>query len=187
MDAYNNDSNYTLSLLTLNSDYYLIHQYGHPSGSPVGTYLGLSAKTGSMKDAEGTGVGFLSGCTKDGSAYSWSNEDLAYGWITTSTGNGSGVISMTDAVITLSSSSTEGATVSVRTAAGSTFTVAMTGVTFNARDIAMNAAPGTPLTKVSNVTWIVGGETIVVPEPATATLSLLALAGLAARRRRVSR
>ena len=36
----------------------------------------------------------------------------------------------------------------------------------------------------SDSTFVAGGNTYLIPEPATATLSLLALAGLAARRRR---
>ncbi len=48
---------------------------------------------------------------------------------------------------------------------------------------------GTPYQTVNNVNWysIAQVKMHIVPEPTTATLSLLALAGLAARRRRASR
>ncbi len=54
-------------------------------------------------------------------------------------------------------------------------------VVLNANDIALNSLVGS-----ASGTLSVGNSvaTNIIPEPATATLSLLALAGLAARRRR---
>lgn len=67
---------------------------------------------------------------------------------------------------------------------GATWSTTITGledVTFTKLGFMTDGSPGTAGVQSINVT---APESPVVPEPATATLSLLALAGLAARRRR---
>lgn len=58
----------------------------------------------------------------------------------------------------------------------------MTGYVLNANKLTLSE-DGYNLA-ISDSTFVAGGNTYLIPEPATATLSLLALAGLAARRRR---
>ena len=125
------------------------------------------------------------------STFTWTSEstegkDLLDSWVSLSPTYAGGNVTDADkkqpGIVNLS------VTVDV-TSAGSTITLGMangakavieTAYVLDANDLEFTSLDiGT-----SAVVFSANGQTVVIPEPATATLSLLALAGLAARRRR---
>ena len=191
IDTYNYDS-WNKQLLTMGDKYFFILEAGTDGG-----YAGLSAKVGGMKNADDDDpqniTGSLSGSTGvSDKVLTVEKTGLGYGWISYTVGESSysrPASFMNGAVITLSYDA-ENKTAeftfdrsNVSSSMGGVLNsdlgvvkVKMTNVTLNANDLEFSAR----LTSGSNLSITTGS----IPEPTTATLSLLALAGLAARRRR---
>ncbi len=166
------------AVLTMASDFHVISQY--PS------YVGLSGKSNGGKTPSNGDISWVAPTsTADNVNTFVFDNGKTYQWISFGN-NGSDH---------LSNFSWTGATITLEYVAGgtSTLSIVSTGsnvtekivftngaLQLNASDLALGDATG----GVTALTVTCNGTTYSIPEPATATLSLLALAGLAARRRR---
>ena len=181
IDAVNtNRGQFTDSIFSLDSAYYLVVQV--PSYSD-NAYVGLAPQAGSVggwtepngevvgeETAEGVRIWTLDAMYND-SPNTW----ISYG-----TNGNTSSLPLAGTTITLSSSSVA-TYLQVDFSNGTTSKIEFTNVAMlNAKNVTLSNY----ITQVSNATLMVNGESYIIPEPATATLSLLALAGLAARRRR---
>ncbi len=151
-----NGDTYTMTFTGLESGYYDL--------SVLGGYVGVDSMT--------TAITLTLGGA-DVSETTWSSVDLG----STSTGSATGVATLQQTTANNSAPTTEGYTFDVSNilVTDGNLTVTIDG--------ASNNGNRTPLNGLA-LTWTAAAPSDNIPEPATATLSLLALAGLAARRRR---
>ena len=165
----------TRTVLTLGDGLYLITQ--------VGNYMGINTKDNSNDGMQNKASSLVTDAankvhtlTVEGKATpTWlSYNDKA---------NGTAAYGLLNATFTLSTDGTD-STIFIDFDGANEYDTkfVMTGYVLNANTF--NIADDTFKYVVANSSFTAGGNTYLIPEPATATLSLLALAGLAARRRR---
>ena len=172
-----NSAGATKTLLTLSNDYYLVAQAYKDPG-----YLGFSTANDAMSVPTDQATQWpSSSITTTDPVHRYTTDGYFYGWFSkastdNATGTGTGTNIGDDAKITLTyTAKSSGNILEVkldRTSDDSVIT--MNNITLKATDLEFKTLTG------GNVTF----SSQSVPEPTTATLSLLALAGLAARRRR---
>ena len=175
--TYPNSNGGTKTLLTLSRDYYLIAQNKKDPG-----YLGFSTASDTMTVPSGQTTQWpSSSITTTDPVHRYTSNGYFYGWFSKAstdeaTGTGSGTNIGDGAKITLTyTAKSSGNILEVKLDRDSDNSViTMTNVTLKATDFEFDTLTGGDVTFSSKS----------VPEPTTATLSLLALAGLAARRRR---
>ena len=170
-------------LLTLADSYYFI--------SESSQYLGLAPSTSGMKDANNVDHGNIDGSSGNVSGtgavdrvLTLDKEGIAYGWISFTVAE--------DGKYTRPGSTLLGSVITFAYNAelsSATFTLDRTSLgddgSTNLGTVVVNMSNVTfDPTKISFAAGVEATNFVFVPEPATATLSLLALAGLAARRRR---
>lgn len=163
------------AVLTLGADYYVMCQYG--------LYLGLSTKNNSLLDGAGADPSVnKSGSFNDSTTlYTIESESPVYGRVSVNSSKGSADYGVDGMTVTVGY---DGADTSILLDFDGADEID-TMITLKGQEIsAAGIELGANITSVTNVTWTYGGSSDVVPEPATATLSLLALCGLCARRRR---
>ena len=166
------------AVLTMASDFHIVSQ--HPS------YVGLSGKADGGKTPTNGDISWVAPTSTVDNVNTFEfNSGKTYQWI--SFGN--------DGTSRLSNFSWTGATITLEYVAGGTSTLSIVSpgsnvtekIVFTGGSLQLNAsdlALGNATSGVTALTITRNGTTYTIPEPATATLSLLALAGLAARRRR---
>ena len=168
-------------IIKFDENYYMVSQ--NAGGS---AYLGLSYKSDSDVYSSANTVAnpnfvtdpniFKTDSSKKITEWTTGQEEYLYSWITTDPGTtGHQPKYITNATFTIETDGTD-SNICVTLGDGKTFDVTLTGIVLNANELDIMGA----ITKVENYSMSIPS----VPEPATATLSLLALAGLAARRRR---
>lgn len=152
----NDGDTYTITFTGLESGYYDL--------SVLGGYMGADNMTTAITLTLGSA---------DITETTWASADLG----SSSTGNAAGVASLKQTTTNNSVPATEGYTfdVSQILVTEGTLTVTIDGTSNNGNR--------TPLNGLA-LTWTAAAPSDNIPEPTTASLSLLALAGLAARRRR---
>ena len=177
------------SLTQLDSNYYLntVINPNSPSNARH-AYVGLSysgSDVSNIYNADGQAspsfVKPTSDTTTTPNTLTWDTDGYLYSWITTDPNNDSSQSKyLQKAVITIS---TDGSNSNITLAInnGPKSIVNLEGVVLNANDITLNSSL---INSTHGTIAINGGSALQIPEPTTATLSLLALAGLAARRRR---
>ena len=186
VDSYNYNNGL---ILTMNSGY---HMVGYKVSSDT-AYAGLTSNgsvASGIYGADGAEIktqSFATPSNQDATTktITWDSNsgEYVYTWFTTdvdkNTHQGCQKY-IKDATITVSSDGTNSC-VTLAIANGPKTVANLNGVVLNANDIVL----GSLVTSASGTLSVGGGQAVaIIPEPATATLSLLALAGLAARRRR---
>ena len=171
-----NDFNGYISdaILTLGSNYYVMSQ--------AGSYIGVSTKNNGLSNGTSDPGPNKSGSFNEGSTlYTIESDSPVYGWVSVSASKGSAAYGVGGMTVTVGY---DGADTSILLDFDGASEID-TMITLKGQEISASALQlGSHITGVSNATLTYAGATHVVPEPATATLSLLALAGLCARRRR---
>ena len=171
-------------LLTLADDYYMVNHDEHPA-----SYVGLSQSTAANSIYGSTGneispsfnTTLLTPDTVSNTA-TWTTTSGEYllSWITTDVQATAGSMSSQQKYIDSITIDFDGTSTYLSVVTnGPKLIVNLTNVAIDVNDIALGAVASSAWG-----TFTTGGKTYIIPEPATATLSLLALAGLCARRRR---
>ena len=171
-------------LLTLADDYYMVNCDNHPA-----SYVGLSQSTAGNSIYSSTGNEISPSFNKTlltpdtvNNTATWTTASGEYllSWITTDVQATASSMSSQQKYIDSITIDFDGTSTYLSVVTnGPKLIVNLTDVAINANDIAL----GTVASSAWG-TFTTGGKTYIIPEPATATLSLLALAGLCARRRR---
>ncbi len=162
------------AVLTLGSSYYIMSQ--------AGNYVGLSAKSTSMSNGTADPGPNKSGTVDTTTQmHTITSDTPVYGWVSLAQDQSSATYGVVNMIVTVAYDGSDSSI--VLDFDGSTqydTTINLTGQMIDPTVLAL----GSCITTVGNATMVVNGNTYLIPEPATATLSLLALAGLSARRRR---
>ena len=162
------------AILTLGSNYHVMSQ--------AGQYIGVSTKNNGLSNGTSDPGPNKSGSFNDSTTlYTIESESPVYGWVSVNSGKGSAAYGVGGMTVTVGY---DGADTSILLDFDGASEID-TMITLKGQEIsAAGIELGGHITGVTNATLTYGGSSYVVPEPATATLSLLALAGLCARRRR---
>lgn len=171
---------FTEPILTLDSAYFLVVQV---PGNVDNAYVGLAPKSNEVAGWTPPADGAEGGETSEG-VRTWTLDamyaDVPNSWLSYSTTDAHASLPLAGTTITLSSSSVA-TNLQIGFSNGTTSIIEFTNTQMlDANNVTLSDY----ITQVSNATLMVNGVTYLIPEPATATLSLMALAGLAARRRR---
>ncbi|MBR3902773.1 MAG: PEP-CTERM sorting domain-containing protein [Akkermansia sp.] len=162
--------NLNSGIVTLADNYYIVnqsHSYWGLNSADSNNLTGNSAWTLEVTDNTYT--------------YTSTEGELPILWTQNSTGTGSAMRTVGSALgVTIASDGTDSFITLTYTGSDITDVFVLKGSVLDASEIAFKNNIGS----VSSATLTLNGQTYAIPEPATATLSLLALAGLAARRRR---
>ena len=181
-----NATEYTLTLTITGTDFNTGHNSKAINILTLGDNRGIFTQAGqyiAIRNDTSTETTWLSPTETDGTTFTWISDDtenLVHSWVskTPEGGNGSpGVAGMT---ITLDVDTT-GSVITLGMTNGTT-SIIETGYVVKLADVKL--IDGSAEGNNQGVTGISNASITYIPEPATATLSLLALAGLAARRRR---
>ena len=164
----------TDTVLTLGGSYHIMSQ--------AGSYVGLSTTNNSLSNGSGDPGAVTSGTVDpDSLMHTITSASPVYGWVSLNKDKGSAAYGVSNMTITVAYDGTDSSIVlDFDGAQEYDTTINLTGQMIDPTVLAL----GSRITTVGNATMVVDGKTYLIPEPATATLSLLALAGLAARRRR---
>ena len=186
ISTFSGHKSYTLATLrTGQSPLYVVLQ--QPTGNVDSAYVGLSNITNDVPTAEGEDDSWVDPyhVSADGKTRTWMADDLLgedcpLSWLSYNQNGGHVHFATTGTTFTLSSSGSK-TLLTMNFSNGTTSVVEYTeSVMFNVEDFTLSDQ----VTKIKNATLQVNDKVYSIPEPTTATLSLLALAGLAARRRR---
>ena len=163
------------AILTLGANYYVMSQ--------AGQYIGVSTQNNSLKNGANADPGANASGSFNASTtlYTIESESPVYGWVSVNSSKGSAAYGVGGMTVTVGY---DGADTSILLDFDGANEID-TMITLKGQEIsAAGIELGANITGVTNATLTYGGSSYAVPEPATATLSLLALAGLCARRRR---
>lgn len=171
--------NKTEKLLTLDDSYFLIRQ--------TPGYVALSASELGNRNASGADAGWPAATTVDG-VNTYSSEGKFYGWISKNSTGGQSSPGAANSTMTFSTDGTNSTITIAFGSNGATEVVNMSGYVLDLTKFALAEKTSEAFPSISDAQLTYGGKAYdlssVVPEPATATLSLLGLMGLLARRRR---
>ncbi|MBQ7022913.1 MAG: PEP-CTERM sorting domain-containing protein [Akkermansia sp.] len=183
IESMTDEGYYASDMLKMASDYYVLIQHGD--------YIALSAKDNEGKTSTNADVTWVTPNSTVSNVNTFNVTGKACQWISfanngsTRLGQNDGDFSLANGSLTLTYVAGGQSVLEIYSANKSVTekVVFESGtLTLNAKDLALD------MMTISNATFSTGGKTYMigaaVPEPTTATLSLLALAGLAARRRR---
>ncbi len=163
------------TILTLGANYYIMTQ--------AGDYIGVSADNDSLTNGTSDPGPNKSGSFNEAKTlYTIESDSPVYGWVSLDDNKASAKYGVANMTVTIGYNGTDSSILLDFDGASENDTL----ITLKGQEISANALKlGSHVTSVnSGATLTYGGSTYAVPEPATATLSLLALAGLCARRRR---
>ncbi len=177
-----NATDYTLTLTIDGADY-----DGYGSGFMVkfADDWGVFTQASSYVAMENTGTndrGWVTPTTTEGTTFTWTatDETKLDSWVSKTPTGGNGQPGVAGMTITLDVDTT-GSVITLGMTNGTT-SIIETGYVVKLADVKL--LDGSATGSNQGVTGISNASITYIPEPATATLSLLALAGLAARRRR---
>ena len=150
--------------------------------SQAGSYIGASAKNNSLHNGTSDPGANKSGSFNEGSTlYTIEYDSPVYGWVSVTSSMGSAAYGVSGMTVTVGYDGADTSILLDFDGANEIDTL----ITLKGQEISASALQlGSHITGVSNASMTYAGATYAVPEPATATLSLLALAGLCARHRR---
>ena len=175
----------TLSLLTLKEGTYVVAQ--QPTSNSDSSYLGVSSITTDVPKADGATTSWIDpdyisadGCTRTWIADDMYNDEFPVTWLSYNKNGAHVQGALANTTITLSSSLNK-TQLTVDFNNGTTSIVEYDqALMLDLNKVEINNY----ITDFKDAKLTVNGAAYSIPEPTTATLSLLALAGLAARRRR---
>ena len=182
-----NVTEYTLSLTITGTDFDAWHNSKNINILTLGDNRGIFTQAGqyiAVRNDNTTDTTWIAPTKTEGTTFTWVSADtdnLLHSWVSKTPEGGNAAPGAADLTITIDVG-TSGSVITLGMANGTT-SVIETGYVVKLADVSLidGSASGNNqgVTGISNASIA-----YVVPEPATATLSLLALAGLAARRRR---
>ena len=157
--------------------------------SQAGTYIAL--ENTSVNDRA-----WIAPTNTNGTIFTWTSTDTTKldSWVSKSPTGGNANPGISGMTVNIAVTANTGSVITLGMTNGTT-SVIETGYIINAKDLILGTYKDTTQTEPNGEgltmlsiadggTFTVGNSTYSIPEPTTATLSLLALAGLAARRRR---
>ena len=182
-----NVTEYTLSLTITGTDFDAWHNSKNINILTLGDNRGIFTQAGqyiAVRNDNTTDTTWIAPTKTEGTTFTWVSADtdnLLHSWVSKTPEGGNAAPGAAGLTITIDVG-TSGSVITLGMANGTT-SVIETGYVVKLADVSLidGSASGNNqgVTGISNASIA-----YVVPEPATATLSLLALAGLAARRRR---
>ena len=182
-----NVTEYTLSLTITGTDFDAWHNSKNINILTLGDNRGIFTQSGqyiAVRNDNTTDTGWTNPTKTEGTTFTWVSDDaenLVHTWVSrTPQGATGGTPGAAGLSITLDVTKS-GSTITLGMA-NDTTAIIQTAYVVNLADVSI--IDGSASGNNQGVTGISNASITYVPEPATATLSLLALAGLAARRRR---